>query len=234
MNIRSVWLLAAAAALLVPLRAPAEEAAAEGDEAQAISLLSALRADGDEASAGASRRGRDIGVDLQPWKHGPRPGLWVGAGLFQEQDLRVGVFERRGGKLALVAGAVVDSPDGIDPPWHGQVSLDLIRFELRPGECAFGVRYANSYSSTSRGAASEALYLYRLAGRKLELAFEALTSWERNDDTADPHSRTEKKSYVVIISSALHGGYYDLILKEKRTKATRTFVWNGKSYAEAK
>ena len=232
MDLRSICLLCAALSLAAPLPTLAADSPGQDDRSQAMSLL----AQPEDSPNGSFTQPDERTSDVRPWDRGPRPGLLVGAGMFGEDALRIGVFERRKGKLVLLASTQVESPDGMDHPWSVEVHLDLIRYELRPGECAFGVRYHNSYNSTARFSDTEALYLYRLVGSELQLAFEALTFSDGGDKSEYPEETeaqaTTASSYVVVLTKTLHDGFYDLLLRNGTTKATRTFVWNGTSYAE--
>jgi hypothetical protein len=163
-----------------------------------------------------------------PWPAGGRD-LWVVAAIY-EDILRVAVLRERNGTFELVARSEGEEPLTNEPLWSHLVKLDLIPYRIRDGETAIGVRVSNSYTSTARSSSTEALHLYRLRDGRLEMVFAALTSESNYDKSGDTENESARR--VVIVAKTKHRGFHDLLVRERGTKKTTAWRWNGQAYAQ--
>lgn len=182
---------------------------------------------------------------FRKWEHGPTADLYVGVAASRSLSndylvFIIGVF-----KLAatgpILVNAIADEFEGIDMPWDYSISLDFAPYRLNARETAFGVRFRNHYQSSARGAVSETLYLYRfweehldpilLWEDHLDSIFNVMTEEEGGDiDGKNDFSHHR----IIIMSTKKHNGFFDLVVKDKKTKKTHYYCWNGSSYTNCK
>lgn len=196
--------------------------AASTDElrrAQALEILN----EGEDADQNA--------FAVKRWTSGG-PKLWVAAGVFGE-SLITAVLREAGDELELVAQSEGEEPATAEPFWSADVTLDVIPYRISAREVAFGVRVRNTYVSTARSSHSDGLHLYRWTGGELLPIFAELVL-ESNSELVDENAPRQETSseWVVIVSERKHKGYFDLLLREKKTKKTRAFRWDGSRYRE--
>ena len=165
---------------------------------------------------------------LAQWTAGG-PDLWVVAAIY-EDTLRTAVLRGRNGAFELVARSEGEEPLTNEPLWTHFVTLDLIPWPIRDGENALGVRVSNSYLSTARSSSTEALHLYRLKNDELTMIFAALTFESNSDKSGDTPDESVRR--VVIVGRKKHHGFHDLLVRDRRTKATTTWRWNGDTYTQ--
>lgn len=158
-----------------------------------------------------------------------RNDLWVVAAVY-DQTVQAAVLHETKGRFTLVARSAGEEPLSSEPNLYAAgVTLDLIPYRIAPKEVAFGVRVSNSYESSARSSASEALHLYRLHGGTLRQVFVTLTresNWDKSDQDG------AESQWVVIVSKKAHKGFYDLLVRDKKTKETTMYRWNGSEYVQ--
>lgn len=163
-----------------------------------------------------------------------RNDLWVVAAVY-DQTVQAAVLRETKGRFTLIARSDGEEPLSSEPNLYAaHVKLDLIPYRIAPKEVAFGVRVSNSYESSARASASEALHLYRLHRDTLRQVFVTLTqesNWEKPQDESEEGSGTESE-WVVIVSKKARKGFYDLLVRNKETKETTTYRWNGSEYVQ--
>ncbi len=170
-------------------------------------------------------------ANVARWSAGGKD-LWVAAGVYDD-ELIAAVLRKRNGDYTLVARSEGVEPLADEPLWSVFVTPDLIPFRISDKETAFGVRVSNSYHSTARSSSSEALHLYRLHDGELTMIFAeilASTNVELAQDDSGKDDRTESRR-VVIVSKTKHDGFYDLVVRDRKTKETTRWRWNGSAYA---
>lgn len=190
--------------------------------AAALNLL-----DADEAPEAHTAR-------LKQWPAGGKD-LWVVAAVYGRQDdarIHAAVLRERNSRFTLVARSDGEEPVSGEPLYSFDLELDLIPYRISPSVTAFGVRFQNSYNSTARASSYDALHLYRLDGKRLvpvfaELTFESYVE-KAQDGSAD--DIVNERTAVVIISRKKHNGFYDLLLREKKSRMATTYRWNGERY----
>jgi hypothetical protein len=186
--------------------------------AQALEILN----DGEDADQGT--------FAVKRWTAGG-PKLWVAAGVFGE-TLVAAVLRESGDELELLAQSEGEEPVTAEPLWSADVTLDVIPYRISPSDVAFGVRVRNTYVSTGRSSHSDGLHLYRWSGSALRPIFAELVT-DFSSVLLAEHEREETGSeWVLIVSERKHKGFFDLLLREKVTKKTRTFRWDGERYRE--
>jgi hypothetical protein len=165
---------------------------------------------------------------LGRWTAGGKD-LWVVASVY-DQVVQAAVLRETNGRFTLVARSNGEEPLSSEPSLYvATVKLDLIPYRIAPKEIAFGVRVSNSYESSARASASEALHLYRLHGGALRQVFVDLThesNWDKSDRDGTESQR------VVIVGKTRRKGFYDLLVRDTKTKETTTYRWNGSEYAQ--
>lgn len=206
--------------------------------AVATALLAALSASADPSLDDALallRITEPRDAKLARWTAGGK-NLWVVAAV--EYDvLETALLRERGGELEVVARAEGVEPLANEPLWTVFVTLDLIPYRISDRETAFGVRVSNSYHSTARSSGTEALHLFRWRGDALAMVFADLTMESEYEIRQDvngegPEDEGTTSRWVVIVSKTKHRGFYDLLVREKSTKKTERWRWNGTAYAK--
>jgi hypothetical protein len=164
------------------------------------------------------------------WSAGGKD-LWVATGVYDE-ELITAVLRKRNGDYTLVAKSDGVTPLTNEPPWSVSVNPDLIPFRISDQDIAFGVRVSNSYHSTARASSTEALHLFRLHKGELTMVFAALLDESDSEFAQDgSDDRIVHESHrVVIVSKTKHKGFYDLIVRDRKTKRSETWRWNGSEY----
>ena len=172
--------------------------------------------------------------DFKKWEHGPRSDLYVGVvaseSLSNDLMFWIGIFKQTATGPVLV-DARADVFEGVDMPWDYSISLDFAPFRLNARETAFGVRYHNYYHSTARSEMSETLYLYRFWDDHLYPIFNVITV-EEGSDMDGNHDFSHH--LILIMSTKAHNGFFDLVVKDKKTKKTHVSCWNGSAYVDCK
>ena len=172
-------------------------------------------------------------ANVAHWSAGGKD-LWVAAGVYDDELIAAVLRERSDGEYALVARSEAIEPLADEPLWAVFVTPDVIPFRISDKETAFGVRVSNSYHSTARSSSSEALHLYRLHNGELTMIFADILSStyvELAQDDSGDDDRTESHR-VVIVSKRKHNGFYDLLVRDRKTKKTQTWRWNGTAYVK--
>lgn len=196
----------------------------------AAALLAALSASADPSLADALellRITEPRDAKLARWTAGGR-NLWVFAAVDYDR-LETAVLRERNGELEIVAQSEGVEPLADEPLYRVFVTLDLIPYRISDKETAFGVRVSNSYSSSARSSGTEGLHLYRWRGDKLTMVFADLMEQSHYDIPQDTGSFSQ---WVVAVSKTKHRGFYDLLVREKKTKKTERWRWNGRAYAK--
>lgn len=109
--------------------------------------------------------------------------------------------------------------------------FDLAPYGLRAGDAAFGVRAGWSIGYSGGGASFEALYLFRIDGKTLRIAFaqpmmfyqDIAGDWHR-DGTRD-HDISEASNTLNVLPTSTEG-FHDLQLRQRGGKWHQTFRWS--------
>ncbi|KWC77097.1 hypothetical protein QZM93_04970 [Burkholderia cepacia] len=109
--------------------------------------------------------------------------------------------------------------------------FDLAPYALRAGDAAFGVRAGWSIGYAGGGASFEALYLFRIDGKTLRIAFaqpmmfyqDLAGDWHR-DGTRD-HDISEASNTLNVLPTSTEG-FHDLQLRQRGGKWRQTFRWS--------
>lgn len=165
--------------------------------------------------------------------------VFVGAGLACEKEdcniryIVVGLFESASESsshdLQMLAHRLDLTPNGIDPPWHPSLMMDIERYRIAENETAIGLVYGNSYQSTSRACSTYYLYLLRYNDNELKTIFEVFESEEivyLDDDTDSFHRRR------VLLDTRKTKGLYDIIVDDTDTGKKVRYRWNGNEYQQ--
>lgn len=198
------------------------DAGADARLGAALKLLDAHEQPADEDDAA-----------LAKWSAGGRD-LWVVAAIYDAALIRAAVLRETRHGFELVARSAGEEPIANEPQIYvSSLKLDLIPYRISPNDVAFGVRVGNSFSSTARSSYSEALHLYRLHVGKLTQVFAELTTDSNYEVPDDENAEGEETltEQVVIVSRTMHKGFYDLLLRDRETKETITYRWDGAAYA---
>lgn len=176
-----------------------------------------------------------------------------GAGSGGPPDIRFGVIERGAdGTLHMVART--DAPIDVPTDWTGSnidvpVALDddatksakglpemwqrfdLAPYQIRPDEYAFGVRAGWNEGYAGGFATFEALYLLRIDGKTLHVAFAQpmgfvkMLAGDWNKDGTRQHDASDGTNSLNLLTSYTDG-YRDLQLREQRGKWHQTLRWS--------
>jgi hypothetical protein len=189
---------------------------------------------------------------LKPWPASPTPKLWVGAAIFPDLNpdtsgdtsfggafadtpikLWVGIFGEDGQGLTLLASSFDN------PPYEGEVqddtlALDLIPYRISESEVAFGVRFENYFHRITHYVFSQGLQLYRYHERSLRPIFSASTKSKEYDESEPSWEECDEcEQHIVAFSPNRTEGFFDLLLRDKRTHKTERHVWTGEAYEAA-
>ncbi len=109
--------------------------------------------------------------------------------------------------------------------------FDLAPYKIAPDSTAFGLRAGWSEGYAGGGTDFEALYLFRIDGATLRVAFARPMSFVKtiagdwNPDGTREHDESDASNSLVILSGKT-GGYFDLQLRQQGGKWKRTFKWS--------
>lgn len=138
------------------------------------------------------------------------------------------------------SGSNIDAPADIDetPQGSAQQALpthwkrfDLARYEVRPGDIAFGVRAGWSEGYSGGGAGFEALYLFKIDGPTLRpifarpMSFSKMIAGDWNRDGTRQHEVSDAAN-LLIMQPDKTDGYFDILLRQQKGDWRRTLKWS--------
>ncbi|HEX8154543.1 MAG TPA: hypothetical protein VF698_15520 [Thermoanaerobaculia bacterium] len=178
---------------------------------------------------------------LEPW-----PSLgedrWVVAAYFEGDEtlLKVGVLRKTANGFRLVARGEGVEPETAEPPHKLWLSAESTTFRISPSEEAIALHVSNSFNSTARSSSSGALHLFRLHGDKVTQIFAHVLSYsggdkadyddEGNEIPSDEELEEFEEKSVVFFSKTKTKGFYNLVVRDLKTKKTTTYRWDGREY----
>ena len=149
-------------------------------------------------------------------------------------ELHVALVARNKDRLELVASGMLADRSKLSIPWTdlepsktaGRIcalKFDFGRYQIRPDERAFGVRVW--YPEAERYTAETYLYLFRLdrAAGTLTPIFDVKLS-------AKCRTCTTSENNVVIMSRRQTGGFFDILVRNRESRAVMTYRFQGGAY----